>query len=193
MKKHNKEEVVKIGEELFRTQGYHNTGTEEILKKSDYPRSSFYYHFKSKESFAANVIESYGDNAATFYTKMLHDTSERSQLKRLKNLFNMLIQMPGKNQFKSQCLVQKISNECAGNNHFLRDVAKKEETKFIAVIEICIKKAQDQKEIRTDIDALEIARFLHGQLYGGFTLARLHNDTKIMETGMKMAIDYITK
>jgi len=56
MKKHSKEHVIEVGEELFKSQGFHNTGTEDILKKSEYPRSSFYYHFKSKENFAVQVL-----------------------------------------------------------------------------------------------------------------------------------------
>ena len=71
MKKHDKDYVIKIGEELFKTQGYHNTGTEDILKKSEYPRSSFYYTFKSKEGFAIQVLENYGTNAAQFYQSVL--------------------------------------------------------------------------------------------------------------------------
>ena len=46
MKKHSKDHVLSIGEALFRTQGYFNTGTKDILKKAAYPRSSFYYLFK---------------------------------------------------------------------------------------------------------------------------------------------------
>jgi len=58
----DKGHVIKIGEDLFRSQDYFNTGTEEILWKSDYPRSSFYHHFTSRESFAAQVLEQYGND-----------------------------------------------------------------------------------------------------------------------------------
>ena len=83
MKKHSKETVIKIGEELFRSQGYHNTGTETILQKSDYPRSSFYYHFKNKEGFALQVLDYYGGRVTDFYNNVLTDQSIGSSLQRL--------------------------------------------------------------------------------------------------------------
>jgi len=192
MKKHNKEYVIKVGEELFRTQGYHNTGTEDILKKSNYPRSSFYYHFKSKEGFAAKVLESYGDNAESFYSQVLMDDSEKSPLKRIKTLFSMLSHAVTKSEFSSQCLVQKMSNECAGNNLFLRDIAKNEGIKFLVPLEKCVQMAQEKKEVRKDIDAIKIAQYLQAQIYGGFTIARLHSDVKIMDNGIKIALDHIS-
>ncbi|MEL6675570.1 MAG: hypothetical protein AAFR61_25405 [Bacteroidota bacterium] len=42
MAKHDLKKVLEIGEGLFRTQGYFHTGTEEILEKAAFPRSSFY-------------------------------------------------------------------------------------------------------------------------------------------------------
>ncbi len=55
--KHDINTVIETGQELFRTQGYFNTGTEEILKSSGYPRSSFYYHFKSKDDLYIQIVE----------------------------------------------------------------------------------------------------------------------------------------
>ena len=57
MKKVTKEEVLEVGEQLFRTMGYHATGTEEILKATSYSRSSFYHHFADLEVFTVYLLE----------------------------------------------------------------------------------------------------------------------------------------
>lgn len=191
MKKHNKESVIKVGQELFTTAGYHNTGTEEILNQSDYPRSSFYYHFKSKEKFAEQVLEYYGDNSATFYKSILEDKKVKSAIKRLEIFSAFIANMAATNEFKSECLIQKFSVECAGNNETLRDCTQKQLHKLLIVLENCIEEGQLLGEIRTNISAMEMAKFLHAQLYGGFLLSRLQNDVSILKNNLTYALDYM--
>lgn len=193
MKKHNKESVIKIGQELFKTIGYHNTGTEEILKQSNYPRSSFYYNFKSKEKFAEHVLEYYGNNSAKFYQSILENKTVESPLKRFELFSIFMADMASKSNFKSECLIQKFSVECAGNNENLRDATQKQINKLLRVFKSCIEEGKEKEEIRTDIDSMEMATFMHAQLYGGFLLARLQNDISVFKTNMNYTLNFIKK
>ncbi|OUS00400.1 hypothetical protein A9Q86_10540 [Flavobacteriales bacterium 33_180_T64] len=191
MKKHNKEDVIKVGQDLFKTVGYYNTGTEEILKESNYPRSSFYYNFKSKEKFAEHVLEYYGNNSVKFYSSILKDPKVKSPLKRFE-LFSILItDIAHKNEFKSECLIQKFSVECAGNNENLRDATQKQLNKLLQIFKNCIEEGQSIGEFRTDIASIEMAKFIHAQLYGGFLLSRLDNDISVLRNNLKHALDFI--
>lgn len=191
MKKHNKEDVIKVGLKLFQTNGYFNTGTEDILKESDYPRSSFYYNFKSKEGFAENVIEYYGKKSEDFYNAILEEQKVKSPLERFGLFFSTVTDLAEKSQFKSECLIQKMAVECAGTNDVLRNVTCTQLQKMLGVFKSCIEEGQNKMEIRTDLESMDMAKFIHAQLYGGFLLSRLHNDVTIMKNNMKYALDYI--
>lgn len=191
MKKHDKDYVIKIGEELFKTQGYHNTGTEDILKKSEYPRSSFYYTFKSKEGFAIQVLENYGTNAAQFYQSVLGNQKHGRPLDRLKILADQMAQVSTLKKFKSECLVQKFSVECAAINDDLCKATEIQLDKILDVIRACIWEGQAKQEIRKDMGAMQLAEMYHAQLYGSSILARLKNSSDLIKTNMNMVIDYM--
>lgn len=53
----SREKMIKAASRLFQMQGYHATGLNEILKKSDAPKGSLYYYFpKGKEELALAAI-----------------------------------------------------------------------------------------------------------------------------------------
>lgn len=191
MVRHDINKVIGIGQELFQTQGYFNTGTEEILERSGYPRSSFYYHFKSKEGFASRVLEQYGDSAAEYYNSLLFDDSNRSPMERLEGFVEIMTNTAVEREFKTECLVQKLSIECAGFNDVLRVSTDRQLSKILTVLEACIKEGQQQGEIRQDVDSMELAGMVQSQLYGAFILSRLTHDGEGMKRNIKRVLDYI--
>ena len=191
MVRHDINKVISVGQELFQSQGYFNTGTEEILEKSSYPRSSFYYHFKSKEGFASRVLEQYGDSAAEFYNSLLFDNPDLSPMERLEGLAETMADTAVEREFKTECLVQKLSIECAGFIEVLRISTDRQLNKILTVLEACIKEGQQHGEIRTDIDSMEMAGMLQSQIYGAFILGRLSNDGEGMKRNIKRVLDYI--
>lgn len=191
MVRHDITKVIGVGQELFQSQGYFNTGTEEILEKSGYPRSSFYYHFKSKEGFASRVLEHYGDSAAEYYKSLLFDDSDRSPMERLEGLAETMANTAIEREFKTECLVQKLSIECAGFNDVLRVSTDRQLNKMLTVLEACIKEGREQGEIRQDLDSMEMAGMLQSQLYGAFILGRLTRDGEGMKRNIKWVLDYI--
>ena len=46
---------------MFRKLGYHNVGINDILKACNIPKGSFYNFFESKEEFAEQVLEYFGE------------------------------------------------------------------------------------------------------------------------------------
>ncbi len=191
MKKRDKIKVIEAGQDLFRTKGYYNTGTEEILQKADYPRSSFYYHFKSKEGFASQVLDHYGNDAEKKYIEILTDENLGSPLTRLKYFTSMMIETISKNEFKAECLIQKFSIECAANNEVLCDSTNQQLKKVLNVIEDCIELGQNENEIRKDIEAYRLAEFFQAQWYGSYIFGRLQKDISPFESNMKMVFNYM--
>ena len=52
-----KQELLKIGYNLFLTKGYENTSVDEIIEKAQIAKGTYYYHFQSKEQMLEEVID----------------------------------------------------------------------------------------------------------------------------------------
>ena len=52
-----KQELLKIGYDMFLTQGYENTSVDEIIEKAQIAKGTYYYHFETKEQMLEEVID----------------------------------------------------------------------------------------------------------------------------------------
>ena len=67
--------LLRITSKLLQTQGYHGTGLNQILKESQAPRGSLYFHFPGgKEQLAVEALET----SAAWVTRAMRGTLESS-------------------------------------------------------------------------------------------------------------------
>ena len=99
--------------------------------------------------------------------------------------------MAAEGEFKSECLIQKLSVECAGMNENLRAASHLQLEKILIVLEECIKEGQVIGEIRQELDSRELARMVQAQLYGSFILGRLTGNGEGMKKSLQGVFDYI--
>ena len=66
-----KQRIIKKGAELVYSNGFNNTGIQEVLHAADVPKGSFYFYFKSKEEFGLSLI----DYFASFIMHMAQKTN----------------------------------------------------------------------------------------------------------------------
>ena len=59
-----KQELLKIGYDMFLTQGYENTSVDEIIEKAQIAKGTYYYHFETKEQMLEEVIDMMIDSEA---------------------------------------------------------------------------------------------------------------------------------
>lgn len=188
---HNKEDIIKKGSELFRKQGYHNTGISDILKACDIPKGSFYNYFNSKEDFGIKVLDHYGDSQLDYIEHKLKDR-DLSPVDRLKHYYKTLIDINYKEDFKSGCLINNISNEMGGLNEDLAEAANRNFMKWIDIIARIVAKGQAISEIRNDMGALEIAEYLHGTFYGMLSRMKVTRKVDNLEDWHTMTFKFIS-
>ncbi|SCY82497.1 transcriptional regulator, TetR family [Lachnospiraceae bacterium XBB2008] len=68
-------EILDVAEELFVTNGYDNTSTNDILNRIGIARGTLYYHFKSKEDILNSMIERINDGLIAKARTIASDTS----------------------------------------------------------------------------------------------------------------------
>ena len=188
---HNKQDTIRKGSELFRKQGYHNTGISDILRACNIPKGSFYNYFHSKEDFCVKVLDYYGDSQLEFTESKLKGR-DLSPVERLMDYYNALIAINKLEDHKNGCLVNNISNEMGGLNEQLAAAANRNFMKWIDLIARAVAKGQAVSEIRNDMGALEIAEYLHGSFYGVLSRVKVTGNTENLNDWFNMTFRFIT-
>ena len=190
-KKYDVDDILSIGEELMRTQGYNNTGINDILKQSGIPKGSFYNFFESKEAFGKRILEHYGDRMQEVMNGVLGDKSI-SPLTRLKHFYQMMIQKNILEEYKNGCLVNNISTEVGGLSDALAKTANIQFNKWTKSLAKCIAEGQDKGEITTHYSAEEMAHYLHGSFHGALSRAKASRSDAAMALFFQMSFDFIS-
>jgi TetR/AcrR family transcriptional repressor of nem operon len=190
--KHNIEDIIDKGTELFRKKGYNNVGINEILKACEIPKGSFYNFFETKEDFAEKVIDKYGVNSLKMISDALTDQSV-SPLNRLKHFYLMLIDFNEKDGFDAGCLVNNLSVEVGG---FIPGISKAAEKNFkvmVGEITNCVREGQEQGELIDTMPAEDIAEYMHAGIFGAFSRMKVNRDRVYLDKWFKMTFEFISK
>ena len=190
--KHNIEDIIDKGTELFRKKGYNNVGINEILKECEIPKGSFYNFFETKEDFAEKVIDKYGVNSLKMISDALSDQSI-SPLNRLRQFYSMLIDFNEKDGFDAGCLVNNLSVEVGG---FIPGISKAAEKNFkvmVGEIANCVEEGQKHGEIIDTMPAEDIAEYMHAGIFGAFSRMKVNRDRVYLDKWFKMTFEFISK
>lgn len=180
-RKIHREDILIAGRDIMFTKGYNATGIKDITDEMNIPKGSFYNHFTSKEEFGLEIIETYGENGTLMYEHMLLE-GEGSPLTRLERFFSTLIEKyTNEYGFKLGCLMGNFSTEMADVNENFRKVLDKGFAAQEAVMAKCLKQAQDQNEIESDVDCEQMASFMINSLHGAYVRMKATESAKPLE------------
>jgi TetR/AcrR family transcriptional repressor of nem operon len=187
-----KKEIIRKGVDLFREQGYHNTGINDILETCEISKGSFYNYFKSKEDYGIKVIDYYGDTLLEYMIGKLR-SGDGSPVEKLRELYNSFIEIVKRENVKSGCLVNNISNEMGGLNDRLAEVADRNFRNWTDEIARIVAKGQTIKEIRDDLGALEIAEYMHATFFGLLSRMKVTRRTDSLNDWLNITLRFITE
>lgn len=187
--KYEKEEILKIGYEVLRKNGYYHVGINQILKEAGLPKGSFYNFFESKEDFARQVIKYYGETTKLWLEDYF--SQEGSPLSLLKSFYTTLIGYNEADGYSSGCLINNMSNEIGRLNATLAAEADEHFKLWIEVIAKTVQEGQNKGEITTKATALELAEYLHTGLYGTFARMKVTGSRTHMDKWVELTMDFI--
>jgi TetR/AcrR family transcriptional repressor of nem operon len=186
----SKKEIIRKGVDLFREQGYHNTGINDILETCEISKGAFYNYFHSKEGYGIKVIDYYGDTLLEYMIGKLR-SGDGSPVEKLEELYSSFIEIVEREEIKSGCLVNNISNEMGGLNDRLADVADQNFRKWIDEIARIVAKGQVINEIRNDMGAMQIADYMHATFFGLLARMKVTRSTDSLKDWLKMTLKFI--
>ena len=143
---------------MFRT-GYNGTSVRDITAAAGAPQGSFTNHFRSKEAFAAEVLDRYFAHTRTLVAQALDDTSltPRMRLRRYLDIITSRLEADG---FLRGCLIGDLSLEASISSELLRTRLAEIFQEWRAPFAACIAEAQNAGEIASDFAPGELAEFL---------------------------------
>ncbi|MHA8049772.1 TetR/AcrR family transcriptional regulator [Aquirufa sp. ROCK-SH2] len=174
-KKHDKEEVVRLGLALFCKVGYSALGIDEICKKTGMTKGAFYNAFKSKELFLLETINYYSKKNVERIIEQLKEKKGELAIERLKKFYHVMFEAQPKNEFTG-CYINNIMAELSVSNPQIALSTAQEFDQFLDVIEPCVLKAQAEGSLTRNINSRALTELIHSTFYGLLTRVKSTKD-----------------
>ena len=154
-----REKIVESGVQTLHERGFAGAGVREITADAGVPQGCFTNHFRSKEAFAAVVLDRYHERTQAIMDRTLRDEG-RPAVERLRAYFDAITEWLEAAGWRYGCLVGNMSLEAPEHSELLRvhlvEVCGKLTHSFAAVV----RAGQATGEIRSDLGADDVATFL---------------------------------
>jgi TetR/AcrR family transcriptional regulator, transcriptional repressor for nem operon len=149
--------ILDKGAMLVHSQGFVNTGIQEILEAAGVPRGSFYFYFKNKEDFGLALVEQYGAFISSIFDKHLKDKSQ-TPMARFSGLIDTYIQIFTNLKFSHGCPIGNLSLEMSDLSEPIRAKLLEAYSKMRSDIRNCLHEAREAGEIHEtgDLDSMAI-------------------------------------
>jgi len=188
--KHQKKDIIALGSELIRKNGYHNVGINEILRTCEIPKGSFYNFFSSKEDFVAQSIQWYGLKNLELVRSFL-GADEPSPTQKLRNFYGHLFDLNQKEGCNAGCLLNNLSIELAGLNAPLAKIIDDQFQAITTEIAHCVQAGQDLGEITQKFSAFYIAEYIQAGIGGAFSRMKAQNNRSYLDKWYAMTFEFI--
>ena len=138
--------------------GFNGTSVQDITDAAKAPKGSFYNHFESKESLAVEALDRYW--AIILQPLGMLDDKSTPALARLKGYFERLGNIARDQEYRTGCMIGNMSAEMPHQSPIMKARLAVIWAAWSSAIESCVKDAQADGSIRTDLDATTVASFL---------------------------------
>jgi len=178
-----RERILAAGLERFHALGYDGCGVQEISDTAGVPKGSFYNHFQSKEELAIAVLEQY---AASSHREILFDAN-LAPLDRIRCHFELCLARHQQYGFDRGCLIANLTAESSTAVPALQAALRSDLDRWTQSLAAAVKAAQEIGQVRSDIEASELARFLVSSWEGCELRTKLTGDRGPLDDFFKMA------
>ena len=154
-----REHLLRIGEQICLQRGFTGMGLSELLTQAEVPKGSFYYYFRSKETFGVALLERY-------FARFLQDVElqlnqpEGTPRERLLNHFRAAEQLFSQQGHIVGCLGVKLSAEVCDLSEPMRDALQQGAAKITALYARTLNAAVQQEALSLPHTPAQMAELL---------------------------------
>jgi TetR/AcrR family transcriptional repressor of nem operon len=175
---------------MFRS-GYRGASVRDICAAAGVPQGSFTNHFRSKEAFAAEVLDRYFEYLKGLVRQALDETLTPRQ--RLKRYLDIITGRLERDHWSVGCLIGDFSLETSSQSKLLRErldaIFQEWRTPFAS----CIAAAQAVGEVDSHFDATELAEFLLASWEGAILRMKVERRPAALERFKTIVFETVLK
>jgi AcrR family transcriptional regulator len=171
-----------------RRSGFQSTGIDTILAATNVTKGALYYHFDNKEALGYAIVEE-------IIAKLVHDRWLRPMLRNgqpIDILIGIVRGLPVRPEdIRESCPLLNLAQEMSPLDKQFR---KRLERVFLAWQEgvaTLLRKGQSEGTVRRDLNPDETASFLVAMVEGHASLAKVAQDAKVWEVGIRNIVSWL--
>ena len=183
-----RERLLQAGfQEIYRS-GFRSAGIDTILAATNVTKGALYYHFDSKEALGYAVVEEIiaGFVRDRWLRPMLSDGQP------IDILIGIVRRIPVRpSDIRGGCPLLNLAQEMSPLDERFR---KRLERLFLAWqqgVAALLRKGQSQRTVRRDLNPDEAASFLVAMVEGYASLAKVAQDARVWEVGMRNIVGWL--
>ncbi len=160
--------------------GYQGSSVRDICAAAGAPQGSFTNHFRSKESFAVEVLDHYFDYLRGLVTEALNDDTLTPR-QRLKRYLDVITDKLERDRWRIGCLIGDFSLQASSHSNLLRKRLDAIFKEWRTLFSSCIAAAQAIGEVDSRFDATELAEFLLASWEGAILRMKVERSPAALE------------
>jgi len=165
--------IVAAAAPIFNQRGYEGSSLADLMAATGLKKGGIYRHFSSKEELAAAAFD-YTWQAAQD-ARLAHLDEKASAIEQLKQSIANFIHV--RSPIAGGCPILNTAVEADDGNPILRARASDALRSWVARLQLMVKRAAKQGDIREGVDAKAVATFIVATLEGALMMSRLeHSD-----------------
>ncbi len=186
----NREKLLEAATAILGRNGYQATSVDDILEAAKVAPSNFYYHFKSKEELAIEVLEGYFEKsrqemAPVFMNKFLSATEK------LERLHGGLVQKVTRSQCCGGCPMGNLAQELSDSHPEFRMRLARYFEECIDGIAMVVEEGVRSGEFRSDVDPKSAAYLLFGSMQGLLLLSKSLKKIDPLDQGFRQSLNLL--
>jgi len=173
--------LLRAGVEVLTEKGFAATGIDEVLKRVDVPKGSFYHYFASKEAFGAELIDRYAAYFAHKLDRCLGNRA-RAPLQRIRDFVDDARSGMARHGYRRGCLIGNLGQEMAALPEAYRQRLTMVLEDWQRRLQRCLEEAKQQGELDCGRDCEQRAAFFWIGWEGAVLRAKLERRGAPLET-----------
>src|SRR2546421_2451227 len=187
-----RDDILQAGLRVMFRCGYQRASVRDICAAAGAPQGSFTNHFRSKEAFAAEVLDRYFDYLKRLMTQALNDETLTPR-QRLKRYLDIITGKLERDRWAIGCLIGDFSLETSSHSKRLRErldaIFQEWRTPFAS----CIAAAQSAGEVDSKFHATELAEFLLASWEGAILRMKVEQGPAALERFKTIVFETVFK
>lgn len=164
---------------LIAEQGFSHTSVDEVIAAAGLSgKSHFYHYFKSKDELGYEVLERQFHRFTEGGLAILREPMI-APLDRLSLFIDTLVALQGVREARNGSLFGNLAGEMADSHEGFRRRLDAVFEQWSVQLQALLWELRDQ--LRDDVDAPRLARFIIASLEGGMLMTRVKRDVRVME------------